>query len=407
MRLSGRILLTSGALLFLLGYNNCSRQGFEVRVPASVTVLPASDSTPIPVAGVEPNVMKVNVGCGYVNQPCVSVRLCEPGTDNCQTINNILLDTGSFGLRVFSSLVSVSLPQRMINGSSLAQCTSYADGTSNWGPVKTADVVLGSLRAPGVAIQLIDAGFPGLPTDCTRPDASPAAAHYNGILGVGLFTEDCGLGCATNANNRIYFSCTSTTCNPTAVPLAQQVSNPVSSLPTHNNGIVIQMPSLPSAGSTSAFGYLILGIGTETNNAPQKTNFFQADGNGHFQTVFNGTTYNSAFIDSGSNGYFFPAQANLPLCDAKSAASGFYCPSQSLTFSAVQAGISGSPRVQVDFEIANAFAAITGNNFMFSNLGGNFPGTFNWGMPFYFGKTVFHGIEGKASPLGTGPYWAW
>src|SRR4051794_14396704 len=55
------------------------------------------------------NTMPVTVGCGYQNEPCVSVTICEPGTSNCQTIPNVLLDTGSYGLRLFSCSVGLTL----------------------------------------------------------------------------------------------------------------------------------------------------------------------------------------------------------------------------------------------------------------------------------------------------------
>ena len=36
----------------------------------------------------------------YSNEPCATVTICQPGTGNCSTINNILIDTGSYGLRI-------------------------------------------------------------------------------------------------------------------------------------------------------------------------------------------------------------------------------------------------------------------------------------------------------------------
>lgn len=405
MKIRHLFLLLSG-LISLISYNNCSKDGFHAQ--ESLVSVRSGASAPLEITGTEPNVMKLTIGCNYVNQPCVSVTVCEPGTTNCQTIDKILLDTGSYGLRIFSSLISLNLSPRTIGGNSLAECVSYADGSSNWGPIVSADVVLGGLKAPNIAIQAIDANFATVPSDCTKPDASPTAAGYNGILGVGIFTEDCGAGCATIQDNRIYFSCVGTTCSSTMVPISQQVSNPVAFLPSNNNGVIVQLPEIPAEGSTSASGYVVLGIGTDANNTPTSANFFQADGNGYFQTQFNGTTYSSSFIDSGSNGLFFPAPASIPACAVNSGANGFLCPATRLSLSATQIGRAGTDMVAINFEIQNAAEAIVSSpNFMFNNIAGNFSNSFDWGLPFYFGRTVFHGIDGKPSALGTGPYWAW
>ena len=81
----------------------------------------------------------------YINQPCVSVTVCSTsGASNCETINGILLDTGSFGLRIFKQkLGSVSLTQVASGSGSLAEVVEYADGSSDWGPVQLANVILG------------------------------------------------------------------------------------------------------------------------------------------------------------------------------------------------------------------------------------------------------------------------
>jgi hypothetical protein len=43
------------------------------------------------------------------NRPYVSVTLCAPGTTNCQTIDHLLVDTGSSGIRVLASVLSPAL----------------------------------------------------------------------------------------------------------------------------------------------------------------------------------------------------------------------------------------------------------------------------------------------------------
>jgi len=405
------ILVIGFSAVTLFAYNNCGKNGFENAVPTGndTTVATGSNASPLPIAGTESNVVAINLGCGYINEPCVSVTICTPGTSTCQTIPNVLLDTGSYGLRLFSSVVSVGLTSATIAGGTMAECVSYADGTSQWGPVKSADVILGSERASNVPIQIVDSTFGTLPSDCTQPDTSPSAAGYNGILGVGVFTDDCGNTCATVANNRVYFTCNGSTCTSTTVPIAQQVSNPVSFLPTDNNGVALQFPSISSNGVTSLSGWMVLGIGTQSNNIPSGVHFFQADGNGYFQTTFNGSTSTSSFIDSGSNGLFFPGSSVLASCSSSGVASGFFCPSSLTTLSAIQAGSGGSPQVSVSFLIMNAETAFASSNpnIIFNDVGGNFSGSFDWGLPFYLGRTIFSGIDGKTSSLGTGPYWAW
>jgi hypothetical protein len=44
---------------------------------------------------------------------------------------------------------------------------------------------------------------------------------------------------------------------------------------------------------------------------------------------------------------------------------------------------------------------------VFAEVGGTFPGSLDWGLPFFFGRTVIIGYEGTASSLGSGFYWAY
>ncbi|HXW68427.1 MAG TPA: DUF3443 family protein, partial [Dissulfurispiraceae bacterium] len=165
---------------------------------------------------------------GYVNDPCVSVTVCTPGTSTCVTINSILLDTGSYGLRIFKqALGSVSLTQVMSGSGSLAECVQYADNTSDWGPVQIASVSLGNEPAVQVPIQVIDSTFGTMPGSCGpsagyTPDTQPSDEGFNGILGVGPFVQDCGTECATEADNEQYYSCTGSTCVGTTVSLSAQ-----------------------------------------------------------------------------------------------------------------------------------------------------------------------------------------
>ncbi len=353
----------------------------------------------------------------YLNKPCVSVTVCVPGTSTCNTITDIILDTGSFGLRIFSNApgfsvtVSDSLTQVIAStGGSLAECVQFGDGSSEWGSVKRADVILGNELAANIPIQVIDSTFGTVPSACGTPDKSPfdtPGVGFNGILGVGVFKEDCGSGCTSSPDNGIYYSCNSSGCSGTAVALANQVQNPVASLSIDNNGLIVELPSISSNGSSSSNGYLVLGIPTQTNNIPYGVTTFHTDIVGEIRTVFNGSTYNS-IIDSGSNGLFFtsPSDSMIPACPPPNPG-GWFCPTSTTTLTAVNTDASGSTSGQVLFQIGN-YNALTGTvNNVFSDIGASLPAMFDWGLPFYFGRNVFVGIEGQGSGLGTGPYIAY
>jgi hypothetical protein len=343
----------------------------------------------------------------YPNEPCVSVTICAPGTTTCQTIDNILLDTGDFGLRIFKqALTNVLLTQVTSGSGALAECVLYADGSSDWGPVQMASVILGNEPAVQVPIQVIDYTFGTVPSTCGTPVQSPLdpEAGFNGTLGVGLFAQDCGPGCVNSAIPGIYYSCSGSNCSGTAVALSSQVQNPVGLLPQDNNGVIVQLPSVPSGGSPSVNGTLVLGIGTQSNNAPSGVTGYAADQFGNFITTFNGTSYNSSFIDSGSNGLFFPSTRQLPNCSDNPE---WFCPSSTVPLSATNMGASGSPSGVVSFQIGNFDTLINSPNNVFNDIGGAEPGMFDWGLPFFFGRNVYVGLEGTRSSLGTGPYWAY
>ena len=155
-------------------------------------------TTPSPPVVTGDNVMTITVNgslCSnnsYINKPCVSVTICTPATSTCQTINDILLDSGDSGLRIFKQVLSVPLTQVTTGGNAVAECIQYADGSSVWGPVKTAGVVLGNEPAVQVPIQVIDSTFGNSAAGCSGALQTPAEAGYNGSLGVSFFAQDCG-----------------------------------------------------------------------------------------------------------------------------------------------------------------------------------------------------------------------
>jgi Protein of unknown function (DUF3443) len=98
-----------------------------------------------------------------------TVTVCAPGSSNCESIPSVLVDTGSFGLRLLASAVGnlgASLPQQNgSNGNAVFECAQFVDSVL-WGPVKTADVVLANETAKSVPIELIDASSVPVPSAC-------------------------------------------------------------------------------------------------------------------------------------------------------------------------------------------------------------------------------------------------
>ena len=361
-----------------------------------------------------PNVLIITINpssavCTNGNDPCTQVTICQAGTSICQTISDILVDTGSSGLRIFASALTLPLPS-----SDIGECMFFGGGI-DWGSVHTVDVMLGKEPAVSVPIQVVDPTFKGQYASdgsstgqsgsnicgVASVDANPSQVGHNGILGVGVFQLDGG----------VYYDCASLPCTTPKVP-PPQVQNPVGLLPVDNNGVIVALPSVPTSGLPSLTGSLILGIGTATNNQPSGVTVLPTDSSGRIVTQFTpDPSITLGIIDSGSNVLFFNDLSLLnqnQLCPPPF--SFLYCPSPSpLNLSAVNMGTSGSPSSLVNFQITDPRPMLSAGNFAINNVGGPaiFTDTFDWGLPFFFGRTVYVGLEGKTSALGTGPFFAY
>ena len=128
------------------------------------------------------------------------------------------------------------------------------------------------------------------------------------------------------------------------------------------------------------------------------------DAIGNITTVFSGQSYAASFIDSGSNGIYFldTTSTGIPLCPDSS---DFYCPASTQSLSATNVGVNGVS-VPALFSVGNA-DALNSRFFAFSEIAGPNPGGFDFGLGFFFGRTVFTAIEGQATPGGAGPYFAY
>ncbi len=350
----------------------------------------------------------------YIDGAFTSVTVCAPGSaTNCQTISGILVDTGSSGLRILSSVLTISLPKQTgASGAPIVECLPFVDGIT-WGPVQTTDMTIAGEEAKSLPIQVIgSSNFSTIPAGCSSmgtPKEDLASLGANGILGVGNYAQDCGNVCTESdaSNPGLYYVCPAAGCEVTTESLSSQVQNPIVLFATDNNGVIIELPAVTGA-ETSVSGSMIFGIGTQSNNGLGSATVYTVDASsGNFTTVFDNVTYEDAsFLDSGSNAiYFLVANTTgLPICPD---ATFWYCPTTTQNLSATNKGANGATG-SINFVVGNADTLTASDTTGVANgLAGPNPGSFDWGLPFFFGRKVYTAIEGQTTPAGAGPYWAY
>jgi len=247
---------------------------------------------------------------------------------------------------------------------------------------------------------IADPAVPTVPPACSNTGFSIAASNgANGILGVGFEKQDCGAACVNSAAAEMYFSCAGSACTSSAAPLASQVTNPVALFASDNNGVVITLPDIPLGGVPPFTGTLLFGVGTQANNQLVAATVYTADAGGNVTTVYKGRRL-TGFLDSGSNGLFFDDPA-LPCFNTSS----FYCPPTPVPLTATITGSNGATAtIPFTVEDSRRLSSTAAAAHLAGDIGSSF--FFDWGLPFFFGRTVFTAFEGAATPAGPGPYWA-
>jgi hypothetical protein len=198
-----------------------------------------------------------------------------------------------------------------------------------------------------------------------------------------------------------------------------QATNPVAGFSSSdNNGVLITLPSIGASGAADATvtGSLIFGIGTQTNNAIAGT-VYAVDDYGNIPAVtYNNVQYsspnNTIILDTGSNLIYFLdantlASAGITECTDNA---GFYCPTSTLSFSMTAMGGNGTSGT-IAFNVMNADTLFATKNAAFNDIAGD-GGTsaisddLDFGLPFFFGRTVYVGMmpevfSGETSPPST------
>ena len=364
--------------------------------------------------------------------------MCQPGTATCVLVDHVQISTATTGLRVLQTAVTgLSLtpePDPATPGNTLAECYQLWQGTA-WGNVVTADVEIAGEKAASVPIQII-ATPNATPNAQTCPSNGfirgdlPAGVQLlgaNGVIGLGTLVQDCKQGACGSQ----YFSCNPNNGNcqvnvAAAPPVSEQVTNPVTMFASDKDGVIITLPSVdPAAGAPSGLaGTLTFGIGTQPNNAYNSAATALPAGPlvGAVTTTYTSQTAGSApvqytsLFDTGAVSYHF-TDGGIAMCAVKGLAT-FYCPAAPLSLNATVAGSGGVGSAKVAFTVANAetLNSANPNSIAFSTLGSTppanwGPGTFIWGLPFFFGRTVYiaypsASVTGSGGAQLKGPFYA-
>ncbi len=410
-----RFIITIGTALAAMLLDGCIG-GSGTTAAASDPVVPALNTVALTVdsgpAGAS----------GAINHAYVTVKVCVPGSQTqCSNIDHVLLDTGSWGLRLVRSVLSahgVTLDAELdAQGRAIEECVSF-NGGQTWGPVALADISLAGESAAKLPVQIMDDTGAGAPPPATCGANGTlingvTGFSANGVLGVGVFAQDCGATCVAAATALpLYYGCTAAgICTAENVVLSAQVTNPVTMFPVDNNGIIVSLPNLQNAnGDMTVQGELTFGISTQSDNALPATGLavLGADGHGDFTTTYNGgTTALPSLIDSGSDSYAFN-DPTIAVC-ATGAFVGYYCPAVAPQSAfAVNTGVgTNNASSTVDFAIADPTTFLVNAAAFIDLAGGGGSTSFTWGMPFFYGRKVYVGIDQRVAGIYTGPFYAY
>ncbi|WP_186310676.1 DUF3443 domain-containing protein [Paraburkholderia sp. BCC1886] len=374
------------------------------------SALPATGDNTVPI--------HVDNRMGSINMLSASIKVCVPGSaapGQCVTVDNMLIDTGSTGVRIAARAIPTIAPLLLTQAGALddatgaapiAECMLFASGFT-WGSVKRADITIGSKTASNIPIQLMADGAFATPTDCMQHGGADLSTVEslggNGIIGIDHFTGDSRDALTTAIPANYYYCPSQNNCISTRMLAAKEVTNPVAAFATDNNGTVIRLPALPAGGQAAVTGQLIFGVGTQRNNTlPASATVLAVDDYGMFTTQYKGQVFNRSAIDSGTNAYAFPDSAIPKL-------GSWYTPATPLTLSAtMESNTAASAPLQMPLRVANAgglmatgYAAFDNIGMYFSNSRGNM---FLWGLPFFFGRDVYTVIGYAKVGTLTGPF---
>lgn len=394
----------------------------------NVTSIGSGNSTPLVVDGFPCAAGGTAGGANSANVPYISVKICAPGSiTNCQIIDHITVDTGSTGLRVAASALSSTLQPGSglpaVAGSkastSLAECETYVSSFV-YGPVVSADVYIAGKLVKNANMQVFGSPAYKVPAACSNQGGTETDTTQsftgNGLIGVSFELLD----------QSGYFDCqTSSPTNCTINSAYNGLPNLVSQFSSDNNGVVLSLPPVSSAGlSSPAVGTLTFGVSTQTNNTPTSSALAIVSDTqqGTFAAQVGGTWY-TAYIDSGTFVMYFndTADTGLTACGSSDVNAGLYCPATPQNIPVSFANTATTKSIgSITYQVANADLINTPSAIVYSNVAGPIATsttlnatTMAFGLSSFYGHNMYFlfnsmtapgtGLGGTASTTVTGP----
>ncbi|TGP42503.1 DUF3443 family protein [bacterium M00.F.Ca.ET.228.01.1.1] len=340
------------------------------------------------------------------NRALVSVTVCVPGTSLCETVDNVMVDTGSVGLRLQRS--ALKHPERFAamagpDAHALAECYRFVSSAA-WGIVTRVDLRLAAIQASSIPIQIVDESNASY-GDHPRPDTCLKSSKptSNGTLGIAAVSlNDCKDPCFISLKTPRYYQCTVDGCTPVARAVAAnfRVVHPIAALPWDNNGYVLDVQPVPESGATAARRTLTLGIGTQQNNVLDVTNVVDLAPNGTFTTVWNGQSYPASYFDTGTEEYYF---ATAPV--GAQECGSHWCATPEAEFSATLKGQTTDATAKL--RVGDSATLVRSGKGAFRNVAivaHRDSRAVVWGMPFFIGRKVFVKLNDGSGGSGNAYY---
>ena len=335
------------------------------------------------------------------NRMVVQVTVCAPGTQRCTTIDDVMVDTGSTGLRLEASVVPSWLRLPAVLGPKrkpLAECLHFVADDA-WGPLVRVDLKIGGRSAAGLPIQIYEDGAALQPMSCPRSMVRPTS---NGTLGIGPHLTDCQGECRQAQAHPTYYECEKVHCDAIEGSVAEpyRLPNPVAVLDRDENGAVFDLPDVAGAGARESVGTLAFGVGSDDVDRLHAAAIVTLDGRGRFTTLYAGQSFPDSSIDSGTGTLIVPDDT-LPRCPTMPWA---LCVAPAVTREAVMVGRDGG-RTVLPFRVGD-YRRIRQRSFGASAeiavAAGPQSGAFVWGAPLFLGRHISIVLEGRTVPGAAG-----